>query len=90
MPTSPHRYPLSDNNLGTNRVAASFGNAAFPFLVLRKKLGYMPVRKLARLGVQMGLWQYVLVKLVLSLTKPSKRGVFIYLLPNALMVSKRC
>jgi hypothetical protein len=46
--------------------------------------------KLARLGVQMGLWQYVWVKAVPSLTSESKTGVRTCGFPKAPIVSKRC
>ena len=66
------------------------GNVSLPLRVLWTRLGYLAVRKLARLGVQLALWQYACVKAVPSLAKASIVGVFSCGLPSAPIVSKRC
>ena len=63
------------------------GKAGLPLRLTRMALGYMPVKKLARLGVQMGLWQYARRKAVPLATRLSICGVSTCGLPNAPMVS---
>ena len=46
--------------------------------------------KLERLGVQMGLWQYVCVNDTPERTRPSMVGVVICGFPSAAIVSNRC
>ena len=46
--------------------------------------------KLARLGVQIGLWQYALVNATPCFTSWSNTGVLTWGFPNAPMVSNRC
>ena len=51
----PQWYP--DSAISLVMTGGVAGNDSFPFRVLCKRDGYMPVMKLERLGVQIGLWQ---------------------------------
>ena len=51
----PAVVAASASNLVTSGAASD--QHSLPFVQPWTELGYMPVRKLARVGVQMGLWQ---------------------------------
>ena len=53
-------------------------------------LGYIPVRKEARLGVQIVDWQYACVKVTASFINESNLGVRMWGFPSAPIVSNRC
>src|SRR5690606_4820797 len=88
LPERPHSYPASFSIL-VIRLAAS-GHSPAPFRVACTVEGYIPVRKLARLGVQTGAWLNAWVKLTPSRTRRSRLGVFTYGFPSAPIVFHFC
>ena len=55
LPARPQSYPLSASNFEIS--GGGFTKDPFPLRQLWIRPGYMPVMKLDRLGVQIGLWQ---------------------------------
>src|SRR5688572_21576536 len=65
------------------------GKVALPLQLSGIELGYLPVRKDARLGVQIGAWQYAFMKVVPIAASRSRLGVRTYGLPLGPMASER-
>ena len=55
LPDKPQTYPASASNRVTSGAAPEY--SSFPQMHARMLLGYIPVRKLVRLGVQIWFWQ---------------------------------
>ena len=68
---------------------SSGGKNSFPLATTPVAKGYRPVRKLARLGVQTGFWQYARVKATPSDTRLSMWGVLTCGLPRLPITSCR-
>ena len=88
LPISPQSYPLSASILVTRGGAS--GKCELPLPFTCTALAYCPVKKLVRLGVQIGLWQYAWVNANPSEISRSILGVSTWGLPSAPMVSYRC